>query len=83
MTFNDLIKNISFETFSEVIAVSPRKVRESLFAHYGIKNKGRSALSMFKEKKELRIRSLHTRLQDATQPKEQFPQGIISQLAFS
>lgn len=71
MNFNELVKKISFETFCEVIAVSPRKVRESLFAHYGIKNKSRSILSSIKEKKEQRFRHLHERLQDANKPKEQ------------
>lgn len=71
VNFNDLIKRISFETFSEVIAVSPRKVRESLFSHYGVKSKDRSILSSMKEKKEARIRFLHKTLQDAQKPKEQ------------
>lgn len=71
MNFNDLIKTISFETFSDVIAVSPRKVRESLFAHYGIKSKARSFLASIKEKKETRIKNLQSVLMDVKQPKEQ------------
>lgn len=71
MTFNDLVKTISFETFSDVIAVSPRKVRESLFSHYGIKTKSRSILSSIKEKKETRIKNLQTVLRDVNQPREQ------------
>jgi|SRR5579871_2421746 len=69
--FNELIKKISFDTFSDVMAVSPRKVRESLFAHYGIKNKSRSILSSVREKKEQRIKHLHDVLKEAAQPKEQ------------
>jgi hypothetical protein len=69
--FNELIKSISFETFSEVIAVSPRKVRESLFSHYGIKTKNRAVFTSPKEKKELRIKNLQTILKDVSQPKEQ------------
>lgn len=71
MNFNELIKRISFDTFADVVAVSPRKVRESLFAHYGIKTKGRLVLSSIREKKEQRLRSLHATLQDADKPKEQ------------
>ena len=71
MNFSDVIKTISFETFSDVIALSPRKVRESLFAHYGIKAKGRSLLASIKEKKETRIKNLQTVLRDVKLPKEQ------------
>ncbi len=71
MNFNELIQTISFETFSDIIAVSPRKVRESLFSHYGIKSKGRSILSSVKEKKETRIKHLHTVLKDVKLPREQ------------
>jgi len=71
MNFNDLVKKISFTTFSDVIGVSPRKVRESLFAHYGVKNKSRSLLSSIKEKKEQRIKHLHETLTEVTKPKEQ------------
>lgn len=71
MNFNELLKKISFETFSDIIAVSPRKVRESLFSHYGVKNKSRSILSSIREKKEQRVKNLHEILQDANKPKEQ------------
>jgi hypothetical protein len=71
MNFNELIKKISFDTFTEVIAISPRKVRESLFSHYGVKQKSKSILSSVKEKKEQKIKQLHTALQNATNPKEQ------------
>lgn len=71
MNFNELIKTISFETFSDVIAISPRKVRESLFSHYGVKAKGRSIFFSIKEKKETRIRNLQEVLKEVKQPKEQ------------
>jgi hypothetical protein len=71
VNFNKLVKKISFETFAEVIAVSPRKVRESLFAHYGVKSKSRSLLLSIKEKKEERIKNLHAILQNITTAKEQ------------
>lgn len=71
MNFNELITKISFTTFADVIAVSPRKVRESLFSHYGVKNKKRTLLSSIKEKKEQRVKHLHTILQTADNPKEQ------------
>lgn len=71
MNYSDIVKTISFETFSDVIAVSPRKVRESLYAHYGVKAKGRSILSSIKEKKETRVRHLQSLLQEVKLPKEQ------------
>lgn len=71
MNFNELIQKISFTTFAEVIAVSPRKVRESLFAHYGVKNKTRAILTSVKEKKEQRVRHVYDILQNANKPKEQ------------
>lgn len=71
MNYTDLIKKISFETFSDVIAVSPRKVRESLFSHYGIKTKGRTIFSSIKDKKEVRIKHLHDVLKNAGNTREQ------------
>lgn len=71
MNFNDLISKISFTTFDEVIQIAPRKVRESLFSHYGIKTKGIVTLSKIKEKKEDRLKKLHEKLKLATNPKEQ------------
>lgn len=71
MNFNELIQNISFDTFSDVIAVSPRKVRESLYSHYGVKSKKSSLLSALKDKKEQKVKQLHASLQEAKNPKEQ------------
>lgn len=71
MNFSDLIQKISFDTFSEIISVAPRKVRESLYSHYGVKSKSRSILTSLKDKKDQKIRQLHTILQGANNPKEQ------------
>jgi len=70
MNFNELLTKISFDTFAEIIAISPRKVRESLFSHYGIKSKTRGLLTSIKEKKEQRIKILHETLQAAKRPRE-------------
>jgi hypothetical protein len=71
MNYNELVSHISFATFSEVISISPRKVRESLYSHYNIKAKGGISLSALKEKKDQKIRKLHDVLKDAGNPKEQ------------
>lgn len=71
MTFNELVKNISLETFSGVITVSPRKVRESLYSHYGVKAKSRMSLLSVKEKTDAKVKQLYTILQTANNPKEQ------------
>lgn len=70
MNFNELIQEISFETFDEVISMAPRKVRESLFSHYGVKNKNRGLLISLKDKKQDRTMSLHKALKLATKPRE-------------
>ena len=66
MNFNELIDKISNETFSDVIAIAPRKVRESLFSHYDIKTRGLLTLSKIKEKKEERTKKLHEKLKLAS-----------------
>ncbi|USN50562.1 MAG: hypothetical protein H6731_09910 [Myxococcales bacterium] len=71
MNFNELLKKISPTTFAEVMEIAPRKVRESLYSHYGIKNKSRGLLSSLKNKKENRIKNLHLALQEAYKPREQ------------
>lgn len=50
---------------------APRKVRESLYSHYGIKNKSRGLLTSLKDKKENRVKNLHVALKDASNPREQ------------
>lgn len=71
VSLNKLLKQISFETFSDVIGKSPRKVRESLYSHYGIKTKAPLVLKSVKEKKEQRVQNLFAVLQNAANPKEQ------------
>ena len=71
MDFNQLINRISFETFNDVIAVSPRKVRESLYSHYGVKSKSRNFLVAVKEKKEQKAKELYEKLKGANKPREQ------------
>jgi F0F1-type ATP synthase delta subunit len=71
MGLNSLLQKISFETFSDVIGKSPRKVRESLYSHYGIKTKAPSVLKSVKDKKQQRVQNLFSILQNAQNPKEQ------------
>lgn len=71
MDFNELIATISFATFAEVIELSPRKVRESLYSHYGVKSKNRNTLVSLKDKKEQKYQQLHLALTNANNAKEQ------------
>lgn len=71
MNYNELLKEVSFETFADIISVSPRKVREALMSHYGIKSQGRSIFKSVKDKKQDRIKLLHKSLQEAAHAKEQ------------
>jgi hypothetical protein len=71
VNFNELIQNISPETFSDVIAVSPRKVRESLYSHYGVKSKSLNFSWSVKDKKEQKVKQLHSCLKSAKNPREQ------------
>lgn len=70
MNYNDLLKKISLNTFTDIMTVSPRKVRESLYSHYGIKQKSSMVLTSVKEKKEQRVKNLFLTLQNAQKPKE-------------
>lgn len=71
MIFNELLQKLSFTTFSEIVQVAPRKVRESLYSHYGIKNKSKGLLTSLKDKKENRVKNLHEALAGAKNPREQ------------
>lgn len=71
MGLNTILKQISLETFTDVIGKSPRKVRESLYSHYGIKTKTQTVLKSIKDKKQQRVQSLFSVLQNAQNPKEQ------------
>lgn len=70
MNYNDLLKKISLDTFSDIVNKAPRKVRESLYSHYGIKQRSSLVLISVKEKKEQRIKNLLATLQKAEKPKE-------------
>lgn len=70
MNLSELLKNISIDTFSDVVSHSPRKVRESLYSHYGIKSKNRFSIKSIKSKKEERVSLLLKMLQGATNLKE-------------
>ncbi|HXW60746.1 MAG TPA: hypothetical protein VEK06_04315 [Myxococcota bacterium] len=70
MNYNDLLKKISLNTFADIMAVSPRKVRESLYSHYGVKQKSSLVLTSVREKKEQRVKNLFITLQSADKPKE-------------
>ncbi len=71
MGLNTILKQISLDTFTDVIGKSPRKVRESLYSHYGIKNKAPAVLKSVKDKKQQRVQNLFSVLQNAQNPKEQ------------
>lgn len=70
MLYNELLKKISVDTFADIMTVSPRKVRESLYSHYGIKQKSPLILTSVREKKEQRVKNLFATLQNADKPKE-------------
>jgi len=71
MGLNTILKQISLDTFTDVIGKSPRKVRESLYSHYGIKTKTHTVLKSVKDKKQQRVQNLFSVLQNAQNPKEQ------------
>ena len=64
------MKEISVDTFSEVMGVAPRKVREALYSRYNIKTKSSGLLSALKGKKEERTKKLHDSLKAAQAPRE-------------
>lgn len=61
---------MSSETFAEMMAVSPRKVREILFSQFGVKEKSKSLLKNILQKKEERILKLHEALKKTTSKRE-------------
>lgn len=70
MTFDNVIKNISLETFSEVVNKAPRKVREAMFSYYDIKTKTALSLAKLKEKKEQKLIKLYEKVKEAKSQKE-------------
>lgn len=65
-----LTAEMSEKTFSEVMSVSPRQVREILYSQLGIKGKSSSLLKNLQQKKEERIRKLHEALKISTSKRE-------------
>jgi len=65
-----IVAKMSPGTFSDVMAVSRRQVREILFSQLGIKNKSKSLLKNLQQKKEERINALHDSLKSATSKRD-------------
>ena len=65
-----LTASMSHETFSEIMAVSPRQVREVLYSQFGIKSKSKSLLKNLQQKKQERINKLHECLKNCKSKKE-------------
>jgi len=64
-----IVNKMSDETFGEVVAASPRKIRETLFQRLGIKAKKSIGLKVH-GKLEDRTRKLHEKLREATTDQE-------------
>jgi hypothetical protein len=69
MQFAAMVANMSEDTFGEVIAASPRKIRETLFTRMNIKAKKTLTLKVH-SKLEDRSKKLHERLKSATSQQE-------------
>jgi hypothetical protein len=69
MLFIDLVAKMSDETFSELVAASPRKIRETLFQRLGIKAKKTIGLKVH-GKLEDRTKKLHEKLRGASSDQE-------------
>jgi hypothetical protein len=65
-----LTAKMSESTFSEMMAASPRQVREILYAQLGIKNKSKSLLKNLQQKKEERVHHLHEILKTSTSKRQ-------------
>ena len=66
-----MVANMSPESFQEVVKVSPRKIRETLFGRLGIKAKKKTVGIKVHGKLEERTKKLHERLKDAQTDQEQ------------
>lgn len=69
MQFVSMVAAMSEDTFAEVIASSPRKIRETLFARMNIKAKKQIGLKVH-GKLEERTKKLHERLKGAQTTQE-------------
>jgi hypothetical protein len=65
-----LVASMSLETFSEMMAVSRRQVREILYSQLGIKAKSKSLLKNLQQKKEERVAALHDSLKKASSKRD-------------
>lgn len=65
-----LVAKMSEAAFADVIASSPRKIRETLFGRLGIKAKKRSVGLRVHGKLEERTKKLHARLKEASSKQE-------------
>jgi hypothetical protein len=69
MQFVSMVAGMSEDTFAEVIAASPRKIRETLFARLNIKARKQIGLRVH-GKLEDRTKKLHERLKSAQSSQE-------------
>ncbi len=69
MQFVSMVAGMSEGTFAELIAASPRKIRETLFARLNIKAKKQIGLRVH-GKLEDRTKKLHERLKTASTPQD-------------
>lgn len=65
-----LVSNMTLDTFQEVIAASPRRIRETLFGRLGIKAKKRGVGIQVHGRLEERARKLHERLKSGSSQQE-------------
>ncbi len=69
MQFIDIVAKMADETFAELVATSPRKIRETLFQRLGIKAKKSIGMRVH-GKLEDRTKKLHERLKGADSDNE-------------
>lgn len=69
MQFISLVNKMTDETFAELVAASPRKIRETLFQRLGIKAKKTIGLKVH-GKLEDRTKKLHEKLKEASTEQE-------------
>lgn len=69
-SFVTMVAGMTAETFQDVIASSPRRIRETLFGRLGIKAKKRGLGIQVHGKQEERTRKLHERLKLSTTKQE-------------
>ena len=70
MEFIQLVSGLSEATFQEIIAASPRRIRETLFGRLGIKAKKKKIGMRVHGKLEDRTKKLHERLKAGSSKQE-------------